>query len=290
MAFKNPSPVTESTLELRLTTTMTGGVSLAIWMAVVAREINLLAQASQWRSARGTCSTHSRLTKESATSLKPYAELIDLLDMVVDVDILSGTSARGINAALLASPRVTRSDLGVPRDLGPDLGALTDLLRDPRDRNTLGPEKGDVCTLLKVPRHDDAYALTQRRVVSVNNATGGNEIRAEEAINSRLPELTRAAKTAEHLLFEHVSDIDLTKTTAAMKNSPSDYSLSGGSQVVQAVSQVTNVILSFAWGKMIVQLVVWISVAGEPKWLTAVMVPWSVHVSEQLKGSSCHNT
>ncbi|SON63413.1 putative membrane protein [Mycobacterium simulans] len=33
-----------------------------------------------------------------AAALKLYAELIDLLDMVVDVDILSGTSAGGINA------------------------------------------------------------------------------------------------------------------------------------------------------------------------------------------------
>jgi hypothetical protein len=48
--------------------------------------------------------------------------------------------------------------------------------------------------------------------------------------------------------------------------------------------------LFFVRGKMIVQLVVWISVAGELKWLIAVMVPWLVHVSEQLKGSSCHNT
>jgi hypothetical protein len=229
MAFKNPSPVTESTLELRLTTTMTGGVSLAMWMAVAAREINLLAQASQWRSPRGTFSTHGRL-RESAASLKPYAELID---MVIDVDILSGTGARGINAAALTSSRVTRSDLDGRRDLWLDLGALTDLLRDPRDKNTLAPEKGDVYTLLKV---------------------------------------------------------DLAKLTVTEENSPSNDSLNGGSQVAQAVSQVTYVIPFFMWGKMIVQLVVWTSVAGELKWLTAVMVPWLVHVSEQLKGSSCHNT
>jgi hypothetical protein len=55
MAFDRPSPVTELTQELRLATTMTGGVSLAIWMAGVAREINLLSQASQWRRAGGHC-------------------------------------------------------------------------------------------------------------------------------------------------------------------------------------------------------------------------------------------
>jgi hypothetical protein len=289
LAFKNPSPVTESTLEIRLTTTITGGVILAIWMAVVAREINLLAQASQWRSARGTFSTHSRLTKESAACLKPCAELVDLRDMVVDVDTLSGTSARGIDAALLASSRVTRSDLGGLRDLWLDLGASTDLPRDPRDKNTLAPEKGDVRTLLKVLRHDDAYALTQRRVVSVNTATGGNEIRAEAAINSTLPEMTRAAKTAEHLLFEHVSDTDPAKLTVTVENSPSSDSLNGGSKVAQAVSQVTVIPFSI-WGKMIVRLVEWISVARELKWLTGVMVPRLVYVSERLKGASCHNT
>jgi patatin-related protein len=135
MAFDKPSPVTPSTQELRLATTMTGGVSLAVWMAGVTREINLLAQASQWRRAGGTFPTGSRLSTHSAASLKLYAELIDLLDMVVDVDILSGTSAGGINAALLASSRVTGSDLGGLRDLWLDLGALTDLLRDPTDRS-----------------------------------------------------------------------------------------------------------------------------------------------------------
>jgi patatin-related protein len=143
MAFDKPSPVTQSTQELRLATTMTGGVSLAVWIAGVAREINLLAQASQWRRAGGSFPTRSRLTKESAASLRLYAELIDLLDTVVDVDILSGTSAGGVNAALLASSRVTGSDLGGLRDLWLDLGALTDLLRDPRDKNTPSLLYGD---------------------------------------------------------------------------------------------------------------------------------------------------
>ena len=143
MAFDRPSAVTEVTQELRLATTMTGGVSLAIWMAGVAREINLLSQASQWRRAGGTFPTRSQLTKGSAASLKLYAELIDLLDMVVDVDILSGTSAGGINAALLASSRVTGSDLGGLRDLWLDLGDLTDLLRDPRDKSTPSLLYGD---------------------------------------------------------------------------------------------------------------------------------------------------
>ncbi|OSC42131.1 patatin-like protein [Mycobacterium decipiens] len=143
MAFEKPAPVTELTQEVRFATTMTGGVSLAIWMAGVTREINLLTQASQWRRLGGTFPTSSQLTNESAASLRRYAQLIDLLDLVVDVDILSGTSAGGINAALLASSRVTGSDLGGLRDLWLDLGALTDLLRDPRDKNTPSLLYGD---------------------------------------------------------------------------------------------------------------------------------------------------
>jgi patatin-related protein len=144
--------VTDSTLELRLATAMTGGVSLAIWMAGVTREINLLSQASQWRRVEEPFPPGCTLTKQSAASLKLYAELIDLLDMVVDVDVLSGTSAGGINAAMLASSRVTGSDLGGLRGLWLDLGALTDLLRNPRDKHTPSLLYGDenmLATLVK---------------------------------------------------------------------------------------------------------------------------------------------
>lgn len=73
----------------------------------------------------------------------------------------------------------------------------------------LAPEQGDVYTLLKVLPHDDAYAWARRSSVSVNTATGGIEIRDEEAIDRTLPELTKAANKAESLLFEKVSDADL---------------------------------------------------------------------------------
>ena len=143
MAFEPALPVTELTQELRLATTMTGGVSLAIWMAGVAREINLLVQASQWRREPETTLTEHPLSDESAESFELYAKLIDLLDVVVDVDILSGTSAGGINAALLAFSRVRGRDLGKLRDIWLDLGALTELIRDPTEKNTPSLLYGD---------------------------------------------------------------------------------------------------------------------------------------------------
>jgi patatin-related protein len=134
---------------------MTGGVSLAIWMAGVAREINLLAQASQWRRVGGELPADNGLKVYSEQSLRLYRKLIDVLDVVVDVDILSGTSAGGINAALLASSRVTGSDLGGLRDIWLDLGALTELIRNPTDKTTPSLLYGDermLCELVnKIP-------------------------------------------------------------------------------------------------------------------------------------------
>ena len=143
MAVNESSEVTPMTQELRLATTMTGGVSLAIWMAGVAREINLLAQASQWRRLGGHFPAGTQLSAPSVRSLKLYRQLIDLLDMVVDVDILSGTSAGGINGTLLAWSRVRGSDLGGLRDIWLELGALTDLLRDPTDKSAPSLLYGD---------------------------------------------------------------------------------------------------------------------------------------------------
>jgi len=145
MAFEKPlKDVTELTQELRFATTMTGGVSLAIWMAGVAREINLLAQASQWRRVGGELpSNNTTLAGAPEASLKLYTALIELLDVVVDVDILSGTSAGGINAALLAWSRVRGSDLGGLREIWLDLGSLTDLIRNPTDKTTPSLLYGD---------------------------------------------------------------------------------------------------------------------------------------------------
>jgi patatin-related protein len=145
MAFEKPSKdVTELTQEFRFATTMTGGVSLAIWMAGVAREINLLAQASQWRRVGGELpSNNTTLAGAPEASLKLYTALIELLDVVVDVDILSGTSAGGINAALLAWSRVRGSDLGRLREIWLDLGSLTELIRNPKDKTTPSLLYGD---------------------------------------------------------------------------------------------------------------------------------------------------
>jgi patatin-related protein len=112
--------------ELRLAITMSGGVSLAIWMGGVARELNLLTEASCRRPA-----APGELPGDTAVR-ELYRKLLDLVHVEVSVDVLAGTSAGGINAALLGLAAVGRCDLAGLRRFWIDCGSLTTLMRDPR--------------------------------------------------------------------------------------------------------------------------------------------------------------
>ena len=122
--------VNDRTQEVRLATTITGGVSLAVWMGGLVRELNLLLQASRQREA---CVAPQAEAAADQPLIVLYRRLLDLLDLTVDVDVVSGTSAGGINAVFLALARVNDRDLGSMRDMWLDLGAFLDLLRDPAD-------------------------------------------------------------------------------------------------------------------------------------------------------------
>lgn len=128
---------TVSTQKIRVATTMTGGVSLAIWMGGVTRELNLLTQASTWRKH---LPSNGQALPEIADATDPdqavrelYLRLIDLLDVTVTTDVLSGTSAGGINAALLALSRARGVDLATLRELWIGVGSMETLLRQPTD-------------------------------------------------------------------------------------------------------------------------------------------------------------
>ena len=150
----SPAPrVTPDTQNVRFATAMTGGVSLAIWMGGVARELNLLEQASCVReglraddalpvvdpdpSAQGVAPSAAEIARSR------YLRLLELLDVTVDVDVLSGTSAGGINAALLGFTRARGLDLGILRDVWLETGAFDRLLRDPREQSPPSLLQGD---------------------------------------------------------------------------------------------------------------------------------------------------
>ena len=98
--------------ELRIALVMNGGVSLAIWIGGVTQEIN--------RLVRG----------ESV-----YGRLSDALYLKPRVDIISGTSAGGINGALLALAMSQGKPLDPLRDIWLDQGDILTLLRKPMESN-----------------------------------------------------------------------------------------------------------------------------------------------------------
>ncbi|GIH20264.1 patatin-like protein [Rugosimonospora africana] len=140
-----PGPASPTTQELRLAVVLTGGVSLAIWMGGVCREIDLLNQASD-PDARAT----DGRTGSDRRVCQLYRRLLDLLDVRVSLDVLSGTSAGGINAALLGMANARRRDTGAVRDLWMDAGAFDQLLRDPRRPDPPSLLRGDDFLLAKL--------------------------------------------------------------------------------------------------------------------------------------------
>src|SRR5258707_410112 len=111
---------------------MSGGVSLAVWMGGVAREINLLQQASNLRQRQNSAANADGSQPARAAPVpgwddkcrELYGKLLTLLDVTVATDVLSGTSAGGINAALLGLASVSGVDLGGLRDLWLTTGSM----------------------------------------------------------------------------------------------------------------------------------------------------------------------
>lgn len=117
--------------ELRIAVVMNGGVSLAIWIGGVARELNRLTEA---RPEDGTC----------------YSELLELVKSRARIDVLAGTSAGGINAGFLALAAAYGADLKSVGRLWADAGSLMELMRGPLDRETPSLLKGDSYFLPKL--------------------------------------------------------------------------------------------------------------------------------------------
>jgi len=117
--------------ELRLAVVMTGGVSLAIWMGGVASEIDQL---------RRACDLDK---KDRTPEQQVYAELLKLSNYQPRVDVVSGTSAGGVNGALLAGAVARRKTLEGLRDIWLKVADFSELLRSPFDKDQPSLLKGD---------------------------------------------------------------------------------------------------------------------------------------------------
>ena len=154
--------------EVRFAVAMSGGVSLAVWMGGVAREMNLLQEASNYRQRgnvpvsadrSGSGSANADADVCDAADGRPgggqavdfdarcrglYWGLLRLLNATVTVDVLSGTSAGGFNAALLGLSSAAGVNLGGLRDFWLTTGSMDTLLRDPQvEKAPLSLMQGD---------------------------------------------------------------------------------------------------------------------------------------------------
>jgi patatin-related protein len=135
-----PGPHTQ---DLRVAVAMTGGVSLAVWIGGVVRELNLLQQAGWLRDADGSDGQGGTAGSDDGARIR-YLRLISLLDVTVGIDIISGTGGGGINAAVLGMARARACDLGGLRDMWLEAGAFDTLLRDPAASSPPSLLDGDV--------------------------------------------------------------------------------------------------------------------------------------------------
>lgn len=106
--------------ELRIALVMNGGVSLAIWIGGLTLEV-------------------SRALRREGL----YGELLDLLHSEARVDVISGTSAGGINGAFLALAMVRDQPLDLLQSLWVEKGAFDALLANPLDPLPSGLLRGD---------------------------------------------------------------------------------------------------------------------------------------------------
>jgi len=163
--------------ELRIALVCYGGVSLAVYMHGITKEIWRLAKASQ--AVHSSDDVEARHDDIYARLLRTIAEEA-ATDLRVLVDILSGASAGGINAIFLAHAIAT----------GQTIDPLTELWLESADVDSLlDPSGGAMSRAAKMAAVPIAWALS-RRVGSVDKTVEAGhraEIRAKLARFVRAP-------------------------------------------------------------------------------------------------------
>lgn len=127
----------DRTEELRLALVLNGGVSLAVWMGGVAFELN-------------------RLVRETHPV---YRGLLELTGTTARIDVISGTSAGGINGAALALAQIHDTSLYALRDVWLDTAGLERLLRAPDEKEPASLLRGNDWFL---PKIRDAFETLAR--------------------------------------------------------------------------------------------------------------------------------
>ena len=127
---------------------MNGGVSLAVWMSGVTREIDRLRQ-------------HDG----------PYGELLELMHATARVDVIAGASAGGLAGSLLGLAVATESEVSSAANLWVERGGLRAMVRDPFEADPPSILRGDDYFLGEVYKAFGTIAAT-----AGNHPSGGGEV------------------------------------------------------------------------------------------------------------------
>ncbi|MFC8225962.1 patatin-like protein [Streptomyces sp. NPDC057287] len=145
--------------EVRLALVMNGGVSLAVWMGGVAHELDLLRRASL------PDPDDSDIAELDKPVFNLWRELAEEARIQVVIDIVSGTSAGGINGLLLATSIARRSPLANLRRLWRTSASLDQLQKGRPENSVLNGhyfERKISEALKEMPDNTDANAPGQR--------------------------------------------------------------------------------------------------------------------------------
>jgi patatin-related protein len=189
---------------VRLALVMNGGVSLAVWMGGATHEIHQLTQAS--RSLDAT-------DDPNLTPVVPliYRHLLKLTHSSATVDVISGTSAGGINGAALAVALLHDGDFSLLRDVWAKAGSLQTLLRPALGDNPGSLLQGDEYFL---PEIRDALKRLVRRPLPrpaleqpidlrlTTTLLTGHQGRRQDDLGTPLHDVDYRA----HFLFHHLND------------------------------------------------------------------------------------
>jgi patatin-related protein len=184
--LEHPECVTVPDEEVRFAVVLNGGVSLAVWMGGVVLELD-------------------RLTKATRDGKGAYAVLKKLTGCTARVDVITGTSAGGINGAALALTQVNRdADPALLRDLWIDQGRIETLLRQPFQGQPTSLLKGDEYFLPQLSAALEMLADTSRGWVSpaaapidltiTTTVLRGNQAVSIDSMGQQLPQSLHAGR------------------------------------------------------------------------------------------------
>ena len=174
--------------ELRAAVTMVGGVSLAIYENGVAQEL------FEMTEGRGVYGLLKRITHTHAY-----------------VDVLSGTSAGGINTIMLSAALCNRVELKHTREIWIKLAGIEDLLQDPKDTSVEALLRGNDYYL---PTLEEAFR-------QITDQEGANN-----APQNNAPQNKRRGIPSGLILIRdrtHYGDLDLFVTGTYYEGRPSTF-------------------------------------------------------------------